>query len=890
MRRPVRESVRTIAARRLRALRACLRLARRELTGNRMRSAILVLLVALPVWFGESVALVTYNSRDDGERLAYQEIGSADAQLVVTEHPKIEVTYPDGSTIDARPVIFEGQGGKERPVTRDPQDVRLGDLLPAGTRTTPAPRTGDVAVATGGTAQVTEIDLEDPLSRGMFEIDSGRAPDGPDDVAVTQLMADEFGWIAADGTLTSDARLMLADGRSLSVVAVLADDDLMMSGHPAQLVVVPGSGLLEESRERTLLLDLPSGVEAARLRRLVDDLANHGLALMPRDVFLDPQAWGAVLGAPSAVDPRALAAGAITVAVGAVGIIVIVGGAFAVGARRRIRHLGMLMAAGSAPLDIRLLLLAEGFLIGFAAAVVGVVSAALTFRIGAPAYADLAGLRIWDRDLQLPTMGLLSLGALATAMLASAAPAWSASKLMPVAARGDTAVSRPPTRTGRRIGCALAAVGLALVGLAGAWIARVFSGSATTSTRSGLEPIAVGVAGFVTLVASAVLVAPHLVRLAATLRLPTPVAWRMALRDADRHRARTVAAALAVTMAVALSVLTGFAIQGVGEFVKRDPNAPPMSVLVYLDDGDQSAVTAGTKLAQTLSTLDAVVGGGQTLIAYRALAPGQGRGTLAFDNGNGFTNEIRVTDEAALRRLLGGPNPRAARILTHGGMVTTERPDVSGTTVAVAAVEEGRHGPATKLEVAWTDDRGIAGTADLGTAWISRETAKRLGMSLISTTVFRQVHQTVTTDQLSRLELRGINAVAPDAEFAWLPMVSVGAILAAGLLSLLIAAIAISLTSTDGRGNAATMAAIGASPSHQRRMGAVHGLLIGTVGTALGLSIGVPGGLAFGQLDGSAGVTIPTWTWLVSVSLPVLSGIGGYLVVPTRLTLVRRVG
>lgn len=290
------EGVPALLGRRFRALRACLRVARRELARNKVRSAILIALVALPVWLGGVVALVTHNSRNDGERLAQQEIGTADALLVVTRHPEVDVTYPDGSTMDARPVLFEVRDGKRRPTTRDPRAVDLADLLPAGTRMIPAPVTGDVDVATGGTGQVTEVALEDPLTRGIFEIDRGRAPSDLSEVAVTALMADEFGWLDANGRPRSDARITLAEGRSLDVVGILADTR-SASDHPAQLVAVPRSGLLEHAREPTLLLDLPSGIEGPRLNRLVEDLAANGLALMPRDVFLDPHAWGADLGA-----------------------------------------------------------------------------------------------------------------------------------------------------------------------------------------------------------------------------------------------------------------------------------------------------------------------------------------------------------------------------------------------------------------------------------------------------------------------------------------------------------------------------------------------------------------------------------------------------------------
>lgn len=117
------------------------------------------------------------------------------------------------------------------------------------------------------------------------------------------------------------------------------------------------------------------------------------------------------------------------------------------------------------------------------------------------------------------------------------------------------------------------------------------------------------------------------------------------------------------------------------------------------------------------------------------------------------------------------------------------------------------------------------------------------------------------------------------------------ALAAAGLLTALVAGIAVALAAAEGRSDMATLAAIGASPHRRRLLGAGHGLFLGIAGTALGFLIGVPGGLSLSQLDGLGGVQVP---WLAAgaamLLVPLVAGLAGWVVTPTRLTLVRRDG
>jgi putative ABC transport system permease protein len=139
--------------------------------------------------------------------------------------------------------------------------------------------------------------------------------------------------------------------------------------------------------------------------------------------------------------------------------------------------------------------------------------------------------------------------------------------------------------------------------------------------------------------------------------------------------------------------------------------------------------------------------------------------------------------------------------------------------------------------------------------------------------------------------VRGISADSTDplsAQTRWQTLEALGL---GGLLTALVAGIAVALAAAEGRNDMATLAAIGASPRKRRMLGAGHGLFLGLTGTALGLLIGLPAGLSLTQLDGLDGVQVP---WVAAgatvLLVPLVTALAGWVVTPTRLTLVRRGG
>ena len=110
------------------------------------------------------------------------------------------------------------------------------------------------------------------------------------------------------------------------------------------LVAGPGSRLLNERQtarlDRHALVDLPD-LTSAQLHDLVDDLAAAGVMMRPRDAVLHPEAWQ--LGTGGAADVTPVLVGALCILVGLLEVVLLVGAAFAVAARRQVRDLGLLV-------------------------------------------------------------------------------------------------------------------------------------------------------------------------------------------------------------------------------------------------------------------------------------------------------------------------------------------------------------------------------------------------------------------------------------------------------------------------------------------------------------------------------------------------------------------
>ena len=111
----------------------------------------------------------------------------------------------------------------------------------------------------------------------------------------------------------------------------------------------------------------------------------------------------------------------------------------------------------------------------------------------------------------------------------------------------------------------------------------------------------------------------------------------------------------------------------------------------------------------------------------------------------------------------------------------------------------------------------------------------------------------------------------------------------AAFVTLVGVAISVALSAAEGRGDLATLAAVGADPRRRRALAGSQALLIAGLGCALGVALGVFVAFTARATTGSPDFVIP-WANLAvtGVAVPLLAVLVAALFTPGRLPLVRR--
>jgi putative ABC transport system permease protein len=247
---------------------------------------------------------------------------------------------------------------------------------------------------------------------------------------------------------------------------------------------------------------------------------------------------------------------------------------FAVVAQRRLRQLGMLAAVGATEKQLRLVLLANGAMVGAIAAVIGTTAGLAAWVVFAPTLESAVGHRI-DR-LSLPWW--LIAATVLLALLGATAAAWwpgRAAARLPVVLALSGRPPRPrPARHSAIAAAALIAVGVGCLAL------------------SNRDRPALIVAGIVATILGSLLLGPLAIRIFSRLAGRVSIAPRLALRDLVRYQARSGAALGAVTLA--LGIAASVVVVASAEAAKKAAEPPALSdrqVRVYLGSGDARELT-----------------------------------------------------------------------------------------------------------------------------------------------------------------------------------------------------------------------------------------------------------------------------------------------------------
>ena len=863
-----------------------LRIARRSVLRSPARSLLVICLVALPA-AGATFADVIARTLAAPERQVREQLGDADAGLSVTPYERLRAKSPLGGGFD---VVGD-------PI-RDPADVDVARLVPRGTHVVPVPGMYDIRlerVRRSVGVQLVVADVREPLHRFQVKLESGRAPSGPGEVLVTPALAERLKILDDRGEVRADAIVALRAGPRARVSGLSRAPSCLSCEY---VVATRGStfgkrtvgpsysaGVYGGSAEGGYLVDLPPGTSAEALR---PRLLKSGVVLTTRDEIAHPAGSNDQI---TAEDLRAIALVTLIVGLGLLEIVLLAGTAFAVGARRQVRELGLVTANGGSPRDVRRMLLAQGLVLGALGTAAGI---AMGFAI------TLAGRPLWERlaDNEIRTWtfggweiaGIALIGLL-SGLAAAFVPAITAARMRPVDALagrfGDVRA-----RGGYKLWLGgLLVLGGAACGVTGdrlladdfavyeRALRRVARTGEYVNAPAGDIPLLLIVGGATLIVAGLVFLTPSLIGWLGSAGARLPLSLRLAARDAGRHRHRTGPATTAIAMAVAGSVVLAnvLANQLRAEEARHVPQLPANVLAIQRDGASTQELVRGAERAASLLPHARAI----TVRVLRDEGPPEG-------DEIGYVNDaVAVADSEQLLAMVGGSGFDAAarRALREGKALVVDHAYEEGHELLSGTAAE--HVP---MHVMKTDVAHV----NLPNAFLPPSLVRAHHIRTVPDRVLVAYGAGATADKvdaaIDAAGLEGVNAYVDDppgdddADAVLLIIAGMAA-----FVTIFGVAISVALSAAEGRADLATLAAVGAPPGRRRAIVASQALFIGGLGCALGVAFGSFVAFTARAATGSPEFVVP-WTNVLAtgIGVPMLAAAVAALAARGPLPLMRR--
>lgn len=395
-------------------------------------------------------------------------------------------------------------------------EAKVADL---STQYAPVEVIDHASVPVPGSLDVLDVRAEDPqgtFGRPMLSLRSGRYPSTAAEVDIT------------DGAAAL-LHLHLGDqatfGRATGTVVGIVENPAALDDE--FILALPGS--IAEPSSVTLLVNghddtLGDRANSARIMRFDGD-SDKVTALA--------ETRGKAEGGAAALLVLALDTVALLL------VSLVAAAAFVVVAHRRLRQLGMLAAIGATDRQLRLVMLAHGFVVGVAAAIAGsVVALASWFTFGSR-LESVAGHRI---DLGDVPWLVVAIG-MVLALVTTTATAWWPARAIARVPVVRALSGRPPAprRSHRSLAVAIVALAIGIVSL----VVGIHKDGTANAAEVIVGPIAI--------VVGMLFLAPLAIRLFATTAGRFPIAARLALRDLARHQARAGAALAAISLGLGVA-------------------------------------------------------------------------------------------------------------------------------------------------------------------------------------------------------------------------------------------------------------------------------------------------------------------------------------------------
>jgi putative ABC transport system permease protein len=706
-----------------------------------------------------------------------------------------------------------------------------------------------------GTYQVRAQNPHGPYGQPMLSLVSGHFPAGPGQVAVTSGVASDFGLNTGSVWHQGDT--------ARTVVGIVQNPQSLLDEFA---LVAPGQ--VRNPTQVTVLFD------------------GHGRP--PAGLAHNITAAGSQTP-PNVVNPETISVAGLVVGMLLIALVAV--GGFTVLAQRRLRSLGMLASMGATDRHVRLVVLANGAVVGVAGAILGGVLGLAGWLAYRPALEQSAHHLIGMFSLPWGVIGLALLLAVVAAFFAASRPARAITRVPIVTALSG----RPaPPRQVRRS----AVPGLVL--LVVAFILFGWSGSSANGS-GGLPKLALGL---VVLVVAVILLAPFCLAAVARLGSWSPISVRLALRDLSRYRARSGSALAAISIGILIAVIISLvsAARFANVLDYAGPNLASNQLIVYTPNG-QGGGPGGPPVSVTPGPLQS--------LSAKAHA-------IATDLGSRDVVELEQTDaglnHAASGRNWNGPLYVATPQLLHAfgisasqvsptADILTMRPGLSGLSQMqllygnikgpgpgpnpnsfpcpksnclanppiqeVSALPSGTSAPNTVITEHAVRTLGLY-TGPSGVAGWLIQTANPLTSA--------QIHNAKLAAAAAGMTVETRSSVPTSATIIdWATVFGI-------VLALAILAMSVGLIRSETASDLRTLAATGASGRTRRNLTAATAGALGFTGAVLGTVggyVGTAGWFRTNSLNGGLGAlftTVPVTNLLIIlVGMPLVAAVGGWI-------------
>ncbi len=570
-------------------------------------------------------------------------------------------------------------------------------------------------------------------------------------------------------------------------------------------------------------------------------------------------------------------------------------GGFTVLAQRRLRSIGMVGALGATDKHIRLVVRANGVVVGLVGSLVGAAVGLAAWLAYRPSLESSSHHVIGAFQLPWVVIVVSMVLAVLATLFAASRPARSITKVPIVAALAGRPA--PPKQVHRSAvpGVVLLVVAFVLFSIAGRG----------TSSGGGMPEV---VLGFVVLIAAVILLCPFCLTLLARFGRRAPIAVRLALRDLSRYRARSASAlaaiSLGVLIAVVISVLSAGRYANVLDYA--GPNLASNQLVISTANGPAGGgdpgAPGGTATPANPAALEAnvhdiaasvgsrdVVELDTTTASLTHAAPGRNWdgpiyvATPSLLRAFGITSSA-IDPAADILTMRPGLSTLSDMQLTYGGKATSVGPGTGphpraqgdfpcprGSCVANPVIQEVGALP--------------SGTSAPNTV-ITEHAVHQLGLQTIPAGWLIQSPHPLTAAQISSARSTAAAAgmavetksSAPTSSEIIDWATAFGIVLALGIL-----AMAVGLIRSETASDLRTLAATGASSSTRRTLTAATAGAMALLGAVLGTVAGYVAAIAWfrssAQNGGLAALSsAPTANLvIIVVGMPLVAAVGGWL-------------